>query len=112
MSPTEAMCSVENRFPYNAAIGGLPDASARRPDVIHRRISGNARDSRDASGAIRADKSPAHGIEKIGVNLLRAQWRRCGRHQKRNADRENCGGKKETAKIAHDGVAPFLHRRL
>ena len=59
---------VKDRFPYLAAVGGLPNAASRRAHVIGRGVAGDSGDGRNASGAMRTDQSPAHGGVKTGVN--------------------------------------------
>jgi hypothetical protein len=47
---------VENRTPGDSAVGGFPDAAARRTQVISFGITGNSGNGGDAPAAVRSDQ--------------------------------------------------------
>src|SRR5882724_825797 len=63
------MYVVKDRFPNSPAVGGLPNAAARRAEIIDRRLAWDSRDTGDSSRAMRADETPLHGGERFRVVL-------------------------------------------
>src|SRR5437868_14183191 len=48
--------AIKDRFPGAAAIARLPNAAARRAEVVNRLLAGNARHSGDATGPMRTNQ--------------------------------------------------------
>ena len=86
---------IKDRLPHAPTICRLPQATARRAEVIDRRLARYPCDRRDSTGAVRADETPLHRREEIWIVLLTE--RASGRYQNSRRENEN-----EMKKANHD----------
>src|SRR2546423_12446062 len=73
--------AVKNRFPSQAAIGGLPDASPYRAEVVSIRLVFNTADSNASASTKGANHPPAHSTQSVGSRLLRSRRKRQRKQQ-------------------------------